>query len=53
MKTTKDYTKLSDADLLIIYTKKTGGIPLAVVREVRKRKLRKTYTGTFNSHMMS
>jgi hypothetical protein len=51
-----DFTEWSDKDLLEVHDavlNKTfkGGIPLTLSNEWHKRKLIKSYTGTFNSNM--
>jgi len=53
-KSTTNYTKLSDKEVLDTYqdlVNSTKPIPLSLSNEVHKRKLVKSYTGTFNSNM--
>lgn len=46
-----NYSKWRDEELLSAYKNEKGGIPLALVNEIHKRKLVKTYKGTYNSNM--
>lgn len=50
--TAEEASKLSDAALLEKYNTKTGGIPMTVVNEVRKRKLVKFSNKDVNSNNM-
>lgn len=50
----EDYAKKNDTELLelynnLMYSKPVKPVPLALVKEVHKRKLIKTYTGTYHS----